>query len=81
MIEYIQAIRKLRAEKKRKAELDRLLATPLNYGILRDLINSATQKARIEITLPDGVKILIKAEEAGSAANDWKARYTAGAVE
>lgn len=50
------------AEKKQK-QLDRLSATDLNYGIVRDLINSAYNGVVITVTLRDGTKLDIKRED------------------
>ena len=50
------------AEKKQK-QLDKLSATDLNYGIVRDLINSAYNGVVITVTLRDGTKLDIKRED------------------
>ena len=44
------------AEKKQK-QVDKLEATTLNYGIIRDLINSAQNDVIIHVTTKDGVKL------------------------
>jgi hypothetical protein len=49
------------AEKKQKA-LDKLKASPLNYGILRELINSAAHGVDIEVKLVDGTTLTMKPE-------------------
>ena len=50
-------------EKKQKA-VDKLTATELNYGIIKDLINSASYGVLIELTLKDQTKTVIKREDA-----------------
>lgn len=45
---------------RKQRELDALKANPLNYGIIRDLINSARYGVTIEISLADGTKLGIK---------------------
>lgn len=50
------------AEKKQK-ELDAMTAEVLNYGIIRDLINSAANNVTIAVTLKDGTKLDIKRDE------------------
>lgn len=51
--------REKEAAKKQK-ELDKLKALPLNYGIIRDLINSAQAGVTIDVTLADGTALSIK---------------------
>lgn len=50
------------AEKKQK-QVDKLEATTLNYGIIRDLINSAQNDVVIHVTTKDGVKIDIERKD------------------
>lgn len=49
-------------ERKQKA-LNRLSAVPLNYAIIRDLINSASHGVHIEVKLPGGVVLEIKRDD------------------
>lgn len=49
------------AERKQK-QLDKMKASPLNYGILRELINSAVHGVDIEVKLIDGTTLTIKPE-------------------
>lgn len=49
-------------EKKQKA-LDKMAAAPINYAIIRDLINSAYQGVSIEVTFKDGTHLDIKRDE------------------
>lgn len=51
------------AERKQR-EFDALSALPINYGIIRDLINSAQNDVKITVTFPDGTKLDIKREDA-----------------
>ena len=51
--------REKEAAKKQK-ELDKLKALPLNYGIIRDLINSAQAGVTIDVILADGTSLSIK---------------------
>lgn len=48
---------------RKQKQLDALKAIPLNYGIIRDLINSARHGVVIDITLADGTKLGIKRDE------------------
>jgi len=47
------------AEKKQR-ELDAMTAETINYGIIRDLINSAYHGVVISVTFKDGTKLDIK---------------------
>jgi len=49
------------AERKQK-QLDKTKASPLNYGILRELINSAAHGVDVEVKLIDGTVLTIKPE-------------------
>jgi hypothetical protein len=49
-------------EKKQKA-LDKMAAAPINYAIIRDLINSAYQGVSITVTFQDGTHLDIKRDE------------------
>lgn len=57
-----EIINLIKAEKK-QAELDKLAANELNYGILRDLIKSASFGVKIEVTLRDGTKLIIDRDD------------------
>jgi len=50
------------AEKKQK-QLDKMKANPLNYGIIRDLVNSAQRGVEIEVKMVDGVTLTIKQDQ------------------
>jgi len=63
MIKTIFRIYKQVADAQRKQkELDRLKAVPLNYGIIRELVNSAQHGVAIEVKLIDGSSFTIKQE-------------------
>jgi len=47
------------AEKKQK-QLDKMKANPMNYGILRDLLNSARAGVLIEVKMVDGTTLILK---------------------
>jgi len=47
------------AEKKQR-ELDAMSAEIINYGIIRDLVNSAAHGVVISVTFKDGTKLDIK---------------------
>jgi hypothetical protein len=51
------------AEKKQKA-LDKMAAGPLNYGIIRDLMNSAYNGVVVSVRLADGTTLEIKRQDA-----------------
>jgi hypothetical protein len=50
------------AERKQK-ELVRMRMVPLNYPIIKDLINSAYHDIVIEVSLVDGTKLTIKRDD------------------
>jgi hypothetical protein len=50
------------AEMKQKA-LDKMSAAPINYGIIRDLMNSAYNGVTITVTFQDGTKLDIKRDD------------------
>jgi len=56
------AINVEKAEKK-QAELDKLQAIELNYGIIRDLINSASHGVKIEVIMKDGNRFIIERDD------------------
>jgi len=51
------------AERKQKA-LDQMSAEVINYGIIRDLINSAYHGVVITVTFKDGTKLDIERKDA-----------------
>ena len=54
---------------RKQREVDELSAHPLNYGILRDLINSAKAGVLIEVKTKDGVTLTIRPDEAFDKSN------------
>lgn len=60
----IKAYRQINDAEKKQKQFDRMSAVPLNYGILRDLINSAYNGVHIEVTLKDGTTLVIKRDDA-----------------
>lgn len=59
----IQAYKQLMdAERKQKA-LDKMASKPMNYGILRDLINTASYGVTVDVTFSDGTKLTMRREE------------------
>lgn len=62
--DIIDAYKVISEKKKKQKEFERLKATPLNYMIIKDLINSAYYGIVMEVTLVDGTKLTIKREDA-----------------
>ena len=60
----IKAYKTLADQEKKQKQLDKMAAEPLNYGIIRDLVNSATHAVVISVTFKDGTKLDIKPREA-----------------
>lgn len=58
----ISAYRQLCDIEKKQKQVDKLEAEKLNYGIIRDLINSAENNVVINLTFKDGTKMEIKKE-------------------
>lgn len=59
----LQAYKVLADAEKKQKQLDKMAAEPLNYGIIRDLINSAMNGVIINVTLKDGTKLEIKRQD------------------
>ncbi len=64
ILTLLKAYKNLSEAEKKQKQLDKLSATPLNYGIIRDLINSAYNGIHIEVTLKDGTTLVIKRDDA-----------------
>lgn len=60
----LKAYKQLNDAEKKQKEFDKLSAIPLNYGILKDLINSAYNGVHIEVKLVDGTTLVIKRDDA-----------------
>lgn len=59
----LKAYKQLHEAEKKQKQLDKMSAGDINYGILRDLINSAYNGVVIEVTFKDGTKLDIKRED------------------
>lgn len=66
----IRAYKAIEAEEVKQKQFDALQATPLNYAIIRDLINSASNGVDITVTLVDGTKLEIKRKDAFDQASE-----------
>lgn len=62
--ELLQAYRSVRERRRKEREFNRLQATPLNYPILRDLINTAQHDVVVNVMLADGTKLEIRRADA-----------------
>ena len=56
----LAAYKQLSDIEKKQKQVDKLEAEKLNYGIIRDLINSAENNVIINLTFKDGTKMEIK---------------------
>lgn len=61
--EFVKAFLLAQATERKQKEVDKLEATNLNYGIIRDLINSAQNGVVIHVTTKDGVKLDIERKD------------------
>ena len=59
----LDAYKQLKEIEKKQKAVDKLSATELNYGIIKDLITSATYGVVIEVTFKDQTKMVIKRED------------------
>jgi len=64
IVTLIKAYKNLNEAEKKQKQLDKLSSVPLNYGIIRDLINSAYNGVHIEVTFKDGTILNIKRDDA-----------------
>jgi hypothetical protein len=64
ILTLLKAYKNLNEAEKKQKEFDKLSSIPLNYGIIRDLINSAINGVHIEVTLKDGTMLVIKRDDA-----------------
>lgn len=66
MIKTIQVLlaiyHEIKVSEKKQKELDKLKASPLNYGILKELIDKAQHGVTIEVKLADGTVLSISPE-------------------
>lgn len=64
IITLLKAYKSLHDAETKQKELDKMAAVPINYGIIRDLINSAYNGVHIEVTFKDGTMLNIKRDDA-----------------
>lgn len=62
--EILATYRQIKDLKRKERQLAQLKATPLNYTILRDLLNSAQHGVVIHLTMTDGTRLDIRQEDA-----------------
>ena len=60
ILTLINAYKQLNEIDKKQKALDKMAAGDINYGILKDLINSAHNGVHIEVMFKDGTKLDIK---------------------
>ena len=60
---FVKAFMLAQDAEKKQRQVDRLEATPLNYGIIRDLINSAQNDVVIHVTTVDGTRLDIERKD------------------
>jgi hypothetical protein len=63
LFQAIRAIRAAEAQEHKQRDFEALIAKPLNYAIIQDLINSASAGVVIEATLATGDKLVIRKED------------------
>jgi hypothetical protein len=59
----IRAYKQIEAEEVKQKQFDELEANPLNYGIIRDLVNTARAGIVVTINLKDGAKIVMESKD------------------
>lgn len=59
----LQAYKQIRSAEKKQKQLDKMSASDINYGIIRDLMNTAYNGITVTITFKDGSKMDIKRED------------------
>lgn len=64
ILTLLKAYKNLNEAEKKQKQLDKMSSVPLNYGIIRDLINSAYNGVHIEVVLKDGTTLIIKRDDA-----------------
>lgn len=73
--DVIEAYVMIAEKRKKQKDFERLKATPLNYMIIKDLINSAAYGILIDLTLADGTKLSIKREDNFDKAQQARSEY------
>jgi len=56
----VKAYLQVASAEKKQRELDAMCADPVNYAIIRDLVNSSYHGVVISVTFKDGTKLDIK---------------------
>ncbi|MFA5377270.1 MAG: hypothetical protein WC455_16085 [Dehalococcoidia bacterium] len=64
ILAYRQAKAQIKARRVKDAQYKQLCKTPLNYQIIRDLVNAAAHDVKIDVILPDGSRLTIQREDA-----------------
>jgi hypothetical protein len=64
IVQALRLVKKAEAEERKHREFAALNALPLNYGIIQDLVNSASYGVVIDFTLTDGTRIQITRQDA-----------------
>lgn len=62
--QLLAAYHALKKKERQQKQYDALVATPMNYTILKELINSARFDVRIDVTMKDGTRLEIRREDA-----------------
>ena len=71
---FWQAYKQIRDIRRKERQFAKLRAVPLNYPILKDLINSAQHGIVIHVTMSDNTKLDIRREDAFDKLQDDRAR-------
>ena len=64
LISSYRLMKKAEIDERKQREFAALSATPLNYGILQDLVNSAAYGVVIDVTLKSGDRLQITRQDA-----------------
>lgn len=72
--ELLKAYKQVRDFQRKERQFARLRAVPLNYPILKDLINSAQHGIVIHVTMSDNTKLDIRREDAFDKLQDERAK-------
>ena len=59
LVQTFRLVKKAELEERRQKEFAALSATPLNVGIIQDLVNSAAHGVVIDVTLGNGERLQI----------------------
>ena len=72
-----QAYKQIRDIRRKERQFAKLRAVPMNYPILKDLINSAQHGIVIHVTMRDNTKLDIRREDAFDKMQDERDRIVA----